>query len=481
MATSWGCSPRPCAPALPPLAGLRLAPVPDVVEFGQRVAQLGSAPRAQRRVLLQAGEDEPLEAGGHRALEPRRRRLGERMEVVAAHLHRGRPAEDVGPRQEVVAHGSQAVEIAAGIDGVGGPDRLRREVEGRALEHVGLGQPRARGRLEVPDQAEVDHLGDVGDPAALAENDVLRLDVPVDEADAVGLHQGRGDLPQHVGHARRGLGPVPPHECVEVGSLEILHRVVEDAVGRVAVVEDGHGVGVREAGRELHLSLEAREGGRARLLGRDELDRGGPPQHRVASAVDRAHASLAELLLERVLAEVAGLLDLLAQAVDHVRDERGHDDSARRPQPRPEALVPGDDRVGARWRGQPREGRQDRQGREQAHARAVGGGARHHHRPDDDHVGEDQDQRVRHLPGEGGRHEERLRGEADEDDRHRGGVDRPQEAGRQRRPARADLPRGQADHERRRVEQRRARVAVVRPGEGGHDEERSPRCRRRSC
>jgi len=39
--------------------------------------------------------------------------------MMAAHLHRGRPAEDVGPGDQVVANRAQAVEIAAGIDGVG--------------------------------------------------------------------------------------------------------------------------------------------------------------------------------------------------------------------------------------------------------------------------------------------------------------------------------------------------------------------------
>jgi hypothetical protein len=64
-----------------------------------------------------------------------------------------------------------------------------------------------------------------------------------------------------------------------------------------------------------------------------------------------------------------------------------------------------------------------------------------------------------------------MRGEADEDERHRGGIDRLQETGRERRPAPADLPRNEAHHERRGVQQGRARVAVVRAGEGGGDEE----------
>jgi hypothetical protein len=43
------------------------------------------------------------------------------VEVVAADLHGGRPAEDVGPGDEVVADRAQAVEVAAGIDRVRRP------------------------------------------------------------------------------------------------------------------------------------------------------------------------------------------------------------------------------------------------------------------------------------------------------------------------------------------------------------------------
>jgi len=120
--------------------------------------------------------------------------------------------------------------------------------------------------------------------------------------------------------------------------------------------------------------------------------------------------------------------------------------------------------------------REHGKGREQTHAGGAGGGARHQHRPNDDHVGQDQDQGVRQLAREGGRHDQRLDGEAGQDERDRGGVDRPQEADGQPGPAAAELPRGEADDQRRRVQQGRSRVdvrRVVRTEEGGDAEERS--------
>ena len=78
-----------------------------------------------------------------------------------------------------------------------------------------------------------------------------------------------------------------------------------------------------EAGGELHLALEARHALLARLLGGQELHRRGPAQHGVAGAIDDAHASLAQLLAQRVLPELARLPDLASQSVDDAGDADG--------------------------------------------------------------------------------------------------------------------------------------------------------------
>jgi hypothetical protein len=107
---------------------------------------------------------------------------------------------------------------------------------------------------------------------------------------------------------------------------EVLHRVVEDAVGAAPVVEHRDGVGVRELAHVLHLALEPIEVLGADLVGQEELDRGRAAQQRVARAVHRAVAALADLAIERVLAELHRLADLPAQAVDDARaGGREHD------------------------------------------------------------------------------------------------------------------------------------------------------------
>ncbi len=108
------------------------------------------------------------------------------------------------------------------------------------------------------------------------------------------------------------------HQLLEVDAVEVLHRVIEHAVGRAAVVVDRDRVRMTELRGHLHLALEALEVRLARAIRRQQLDRGRPAQHRVAGAVDDAHAAGADLLLERVLAEPPRPRRLGTQAEDDV-------------------------------------------------------------------------------------------------------------------------------------------------------------------
>ncbi len=53
------------------------------------------------------------------------------------------------------------------------------------------------------DQAEVEQLDDVVEPAALGRKQIAWLDVAVDQADLMGLTQGLAGLPQEVNDAAR--------------------------------------------------------------------------------------------------------------------------------------------------------------------------------------------------------------------------------------------------------------------------------------
>ena len=142
------------------------------------------------------------------------------------------------------------------------------------------------------------------------------------------------NLVQEEQRARRLHRSVDAHELRQRAAGDELHRVVEEAVRRPAVVVHGDRVRVREPRRRAHLALEAPHRLLVDHVGLEELHRGGPLQHRVARLVDHADAAFADLADERVPAEPAHLVGGLAQAVDHVRGARGDDREGEPPEHR---------------------------------------------------------------------------------------------------------------------------------------------------
>jgi hypothetical protein len=163
----------------------------------------------------------------------------------------------------------------------------------------------------------------VGYAAAQGEHDVGGLDVAVHEAELVRFDQRRADLLQDVDDAMRGLRAVVVDELFERDALEELHGVIEDAVGGAAEVVDGDRVGVRERRGELNLALEAPDLALVTAAAGEQLDGSGAAQEGVARAVHGAHATFADFLFQRVLAQLGGGADALLQAVDDARGERG--------------------------------------------------------------------------------------------------------------------------------------------------------------
>ena len=89
-----------------------------------------------------------------------------------------------------------------------------------------------RAARHVFDEAEVEHLREVRNPAAVGEDDVRRLDVPVDQADPVRLRERFADLLEDVRDAGGRHRARLLHEPLEVHAVEVLHDVVEGALGR---------------------------------------------------------------------------------------------------------------------------------------------------------------------------------------------------------------------------------------------------------
>ncbi len=150
--------------------------------------------------------------------------------------------------------------------------------------------------------AEVQHLGLV----ALGDEDVGRLDVAVHDAAAVRIGQRIGNAPHQLCRLRRCRLPASGQRLAQVAPAQAFHRDV-DAVGREPGVEDRDDAGVVQPGRCAGLVQEQpveRQPRRCVEIELQRLHRHRARQQRVPGLVHRAEPALAELLLQRITANV---------------------------------------------------------------------------------------------------------------------------------------------------------------------------------
>ena len=242
--------------------------------------------------------------GGQAAAQRRRRAGAQRVE------ERHGAADVVGQRaaEELVQDRPQRVDVAARI-GQRAAGLLRGHVGGRAGDRALHGRARLLGAdrgdrcpgVVVADRPGEAPVHDV-DLAEGAEHDVVRLEVPVDDAARVGVADRLGGLVEERDHPveaqPRLLRPAVGRACgVEVhqrvaegAALHDGHGVVGAAVLGGAALEDRHDARVLELSDGLRLGDEALAlvgaGGQARV---QLLERHLSPEHRVQHPGDVAH------------------------------------------------------------------------------------------------------------------------------------------------------------------------------------------------
>ena len=177
---------------------------------------------------------------------------------------------------------------------------LRTHVGGRAQREAGLRQALAGGVHGSGD-------AEVGEHASLAlEQDVLRLDVAMDDALALGVSQRVGHRPgdpQRIRQRELGLaGQAAPERL----TLHVGHGEPEPA-GRFTGVVNREDVRVVEPGGEPDLPDEPLGAQRVRQLGMENLQGDGAVVPEIAGQVDGGHAAAAELALEHVAVGQGGL------------------------------------------------------------------------------------------------------------------------------------------------------------------------------
>ena len=169
-------------------------------------------------------------------------------------------------------------------------DHLRRQVGGRAEQHVGGGQRGLRGGLG---QSEVGDLH----AAAVVEQDVLRLDVAVHHADAVRGGQAVQRLGQDAQRLAHREGALRVHLMTQVHAVDVLHDQIVQPVVLAGVVHL-HDVGVGDGRGGLGLAPEPFDEllavGALRQLGMHDLDGHRAIQPLVRGLVDRGHAAFGD-------------------------------------------------------------------------------------------------------------------------------------------------------------------------------------------
>ena len=195
--------------------------------------------------LLQPRRDIGVQAGG----------LGRAaVDVLDGHRHRGFPVEGGPPGHHLVHHNAEGIDVRPAV-GIAALGLFRGDIVDGAQGFLGQGVALAHD----PGNAKIHHL----DAAVFQHHDVVGLDVPVDNAPAVGVLQALGDLHGEV----QGLLPIEDplhlHILLQRDAVDQLHDQVVGIVRRgdvidldnVRVAQHRHGLALRpEPAAELIIS-----------------------------------------------------------------------------------------------------------------------------------------------------------------------------------------------------------------------------------
>jgi hypothetical protein len=191
--------------------------------------------------------------------------------------------------QHLVEDAAKGVDVGAAVDRMA-LDLLGRDVVRRANPAAGAGE-RAHGAQSLR-QTEVREV-DVFVLRRAGDEDVGRLNVPVDQSQRMRGVERVGDVGGDPRHPRQGHRTAI-NDVTQVRAGHEAHRQVEDAILLAAAV-DRHDVGVFERGRQSSLRLEPGDGGGIlRVLGCDDLQRHGAVEVDVDGLVDDAHPAAVE-------------------------------------------------------------------------------------------------------------------------------------------------------------------------------------------
>jgi len=131
------------------------------------------------------------------------------------------------------------------------------------------------------------------------EQDVRRLDVPVDHSLLVRVREGIGHFPGNLQGLFDRKRALPPQPVLQRLSFHVRHHVVQETV-RFARVDQGEDARVGKTGHDLDLTQESRVAYRSRQLRVQDLQSHLAIVLQVHCQVHRRHPATADLSLDRV-------------------------------------------------------------------------------------------------------------------------------------------------------------------------------------
>ena len=235
--------------------------------------------------------------------------------LLRQHLGRLRPFEWQRAGKGEVPHDPEGVEVAAPVHRLA--QRLLGAHEFGRADHLTAGQ-----RRRAAHQPRNPEVGDEGAARRGLQHDVVRLHVAVHQPLRVGVCQRPGHLPQHPRCLRGRQRPAAPHPLRERLAVYVGHgeeHEVADLVDR----EDGNDVWVTELRGGARLAQESVPQILVPSLARrQQLDGDGAVEPHLARQIHHAHASAAELPLQRVAPHEGGL-EVEKQTVEGGRRRSG--------------------------------------------------------------------------------------------------------------------------------------------------------------
>ena len=213
--------------------------------------------------------------------------------------HRLRRGSGVGrlSSEQLVQDAAQTVHVAPGVERSVAQGLLRAHVLGGPYPNAPVREP-----LAAPTAAHRQGDPEVRDHRlAFMEQDVLRLDIPMDHAVRVRVVEGRGGVPSDADRLLDWKQLLAVEPLAQGFALHVRHHVEEEPI-RLARVVQREDVGVIQLGDDLDLAEKPVGSDGGCQLGPEDLHRDLAVVLHVVGQIDRRHAAAPELPLDSVAA-----------------------------------------------------------------------------------------------------------------------------------------------------------------------------------